>query len=144
MSGNLTRRTFGYITFEQYRTHFIKADRGELGFPSSILCSDLLLESRARHKYYKQPKDFDMDMSRLFEKARRTHEPGSESYGRTLLLQVSISFFITAYSFHVFVNFSATLPNPYKFRTSQSTICLNHLFCVTTCWSWDGKTSTQR
>ena len=29
-----------------------------------------------------------MDMSRLFEKARRWHEPGTEAYGRALLLQV--------------------------------------------------------
>ena len=38
---------------------------------------------------YKSSKDFDLEMARLFEKARRYHEPGSEPYGRALLLQVS-------------------------------------------------------
>jgi chromatin structure-remodeling complex subunit RSC1/2 len=38
---------------------------------------------------YKSSKDFDLEMARLFEKARRYHEPGSEAYGRALLLQVS-------------------------------------------------------
>ncbi|KAL0945642.1 hypothetical protein HGRIS_014795 [Hohenbuehelia grisea] len=46
-----------------------------------------LIESRARHKSYQSAKDFDMDMMRLFEKARRYHEPGSEAYGKVLLLQ---------------------------------------------------------
>ncbi|KAF7437439.1 hypothetical protein PC9H_004278 [Pleurotus ostreatus] len=46
-----------------------------------------LIESRARHKNYASSKEFDMDMTKLFEKARRWHEPTSEPYGRTLLLQ---------------------------------------------------------
>ncbi|KIM39044.1 hypothetical protein M413DRAFT_447403 [Hebeloma cylindrosporum] len=45
------------------------------------------IETRARHKMYKSSKDFDLEMARLFEKARRWHEPGSEAYGRALLLQ---------------------------------------------------------
>ncbi|PPQ69200.1 hypothetical protein CVT26_003640 [Gymnopilus dilepis] len=45
------------------------------------------IETRARHKMYKTAKDFDLDMARLFEKARRWHDPGTEAYGRTLLLQ---------------------------------------------------------
>ncbi|KAF9527101.1 hypothetical protein CPB83DRAFT_856749 [Crepidotus variabilis] len=45
------------------------------------------IETRARHKLYKSSKDFDKDMARLFEKARRTHEPATEAYGRALLLQ---------------------------------------------------------
>ncbi|KAF8972536.1 RSC complex protein [Flammula alnicola] len=45
------------------------------------------IETRARHKMYKSSKEFDLDMVRLFEKARRWHEPGTEAYGRTLLLQ---------------------------------------------------------
>ncbi|KIJ60553.1 hypothetical protein HYDPIDRAFT_117086 [Hydnomerulius pinastri MD-312] len=46
-----------------------------------------LIEGRARSKSYESSKDFDMDMSRLFEKARRWHEPCTEPYGRVLLLQ---------------------------------------------------------
>ncbi|KAJ8518925.1 hypothetical protein ONZ45_g4070 [Pleurotus djamor] len=46
-----------------------------------------LIESRARHKNYATSKDFDMDMVRLFEKARRWHESGTEPYGRVLILQ---------------------------------------------------------
>uniref|UniRef100_A0A8H7Y6I3 Uncharacterized protein n=1 Tax=Psilocybe cubensis TaxID=181762 RepID=A0A8H7Y6I3_PSICU len=45
------------------------------------------IETRTRHKLYKSAKDFDHDMARLFEKARRWHDPGTEAYGRTLLLQ---------------------------------------------------------
>ncbi|KAF8168499.1 hypothetical protein B0H34DRAFT_779785 [Crassisporium funariophilum] len=45
------------------------------------------IETRTRHKFYKSAKDFDIDMARIFEKARRWHDPGSEAYGRTLLLQ---------------------------------------------------------
>ncbi|KAJ3490189.1 hypothetical protein NLJ89_g11456 [Agrocybe chaxingu] len=45
------------------------------------------IETRTRHKMYKNAKDFDKDMMRLFEKARRWHEPGTEAYGRALLLQ---------------------------------------------------------
>lgn len=40
-------------------------------------------------KGYPAPKDFDMDMMRLFEKGRRWFEPGSKDYGRVLVLQVS-------------------------------------------------------
>ncbi|KAF9482362.1 hypothetical protein BDN70DRAFT_436154 [Pholiota conissans] len=46
------------------------------------------IETRARHKMYKSSKEFDLEFARLFEKARRWHESGSEAYGRTLLLQV--------------------------------------------------------
>ncbi|PPQ87841.1 hypothetical protein CVT25_009493 [Psilocybe cyanescens] len=45
------------------------------------------IETRTRHKLYKSAKEFDHDMARLFEKARRWHDPGTEAYGRTLLLQ---------------------------------------------------------
>lgn len=37
---------------------------------------------------YAQSKDFDLDFARLFEKARRWHEPCTETYGHVLLLQV--------------------------------------------------------
>ncbi|KAH7884088.1 hypothetical protein F5I97DRAFT_1813837 [Phlebopus sp. FC_14] len=47
----------------------------------------MLIEGRARSNSYESSKDFDMDMARLFEKARRWHEPGTEPYGRVLLLQ---------------------------------------------------------
>ncbi|KAF9235837.1 hypothetical protein BU15DRAFT_77561 [Melanogaster broomeanus] len=46
-----------------------------------------LIEGRARSKSYETSKDFDLDMARLFEKARRWYEPGTEPYGRVLLLQ---------------------------------------------------------
>ncbi|TFK38725.1 RSC complex protein [Crucibulum laeve] len=46
-----------------------------------------LIESRVRAKSYASSKEFDMEMARLFEKARRWHEPGTDAYGRVLLLQ---------------------------------------------------------
>ncbi|KIK92078.1 hypothetical protein PAXRUDRAFT_830304 [Paxillus rubicundulus Ve08.2h10] len=46
-----------------------------------------LIEGRARSNSYKTSKDFDLDMARLFEKARRWYEPCTEPYGRVLLLQ---------------------------------------------------------
>lgn len=42
---------------------------------------------------YKSAKEFDLEFARLFEKARRWHESGSEAYGRTLLLQVLYRFY---------------------------------------------------
>jgi chromatin structure-remodeling complex subunit RSC1/2 len=44
-------------------------------------------QSRARAKSYTIPEEFDRDMARLFEKARRFHQPTTEAYGRVLLLQ---------------------------------------------------------
>ncbi|KAK2459787.1 hypothetical protein APHAL10511_008219 [Amanita phalloides] len=46
-----------------------------------------IIEDRARSKLFNSAKEFDMEMARLFEKARRCHEPTSEGYGRALLLQ---------------------------------------------------------
>ncbi|KZP25998.1 hypothetical protein FIBSPDRAFT_782552, partial [Athelia psychrophila] len=46
-----------------------------------------LIESNVRAKKYTSSGDFDKSMIRLFEKARRWHEPCSEPYGRVLLLQ---------------------------------------------------------
>ncbi|KAG2024033.1 bromeodomain-containing protein [Coprinopsis cinerea AmutBmut pab1-1] len=46
-----------------------------------------MIESRARAHQYSSAREFDLDMARLFEKARRWHEIGSDSYGRVLLLQ---------------------------------------------------------
>lgn len=48
----------------------------------------IVSQTRARHKMYKSSKEFDFEFARLFEKARRWHEPGSEAYSRALLLQV--------------------------------------------------------
>ncbi|EGN94159.1 hypothetical protein SERLA73DRAFT_96993 [Serpula lacrymans var. lacrymans S7.3] len=45
------------------------------------------IEGQVRSQSYESSKDFDCDMARLFEKARRWHEPCSEPYGRVLLLQ---------------------------------------------------------
>ncbi|KAH7909756.1 hypothetical protein BJ138DRAFT_1154503 [Hygrophoropsis aurantiaca] len=46
-----------------------------------------LIEGRVKSQSYETSKDFDLDMARLFEKARRWHEPRTEPYGRVLLLQ---------------------------------------------------------
>ncbi|KAG9015507.1 hypothetical protein FRB94_000112 [Tulasnella sp. JGI-2019a] len=46
-----------------------------------------LVENRILLRGYPSPKDFDMDMMRLFEKGRRWFEPGSKDYGRILVLQ---------------------------------------------------------
>ncbi|KII86314.1 hypothetical protein PLICRDRAFT_56043 [Plicaturopsis crispa FD-325 SS-3] len=46
-----------------------------------------IIEGKVRAKSYASCKEFDLDMIRLFEKARRWHEPCTEPYGRVLLLQ---------------------------------------------------------
>ncbi|KAF7971438.1 hypothetical protein HWV62_21208 [Athelia sp. TMB] len=46
-----------------------------------------LIESNVRAKKFGSSQEFDKSMIRLFEKARRWHEPCSEPYGRVLLLQ---------------------------------------------------------
>ncbi|KAG6910616.1 hypothetical protein DXG01_009125 [Tephrocybe rancida] len=45
------------------------------------------IENRLRAKNYQSSKEFDQEMARLFEKARRWYRANLESYGRTLLLQ---------------------------------------------------------
>ncbi|KAG6828415.1 hypothetical protein H0H92_008079 [Tricholoma furcatifolium] len=47
----------------------------------------LSFTTRLRSKSYESSREFDREMARLFEKARRYHKPGTESYGRVLLLQ---------------------------------------------------------
>jgi len=51
----------------------------------------ILSQTRARTKSFSSSKKFDMEMERLFEKARRWHQPSTASYGRVLLLQVRVS-----------------------------------------------------
>ncbi|KAI6028936.1 hypothetical protein EDC04DRAFT_146757 [Pisolithus marmoratus] len=46
-----------------------------------------IIEGRVRSGSYESAKAFDLDMARLFEKARRWHEPCTEPYGHVLLLQ---------------------------------------------------------
>lgn len=46
-----------------------------------------IVEGRVRSGNYESAKAFDLDMARLFEKARRWHEPCTEPYGHVLLLQ---------------------------------------------------------
>lgn len=71
-------------------TSFAKADRGLWYSMLDIIRPYTpALQSRARHKNYTSSKEFDMDMAKLFEKARKWHEPTSEPYGRILLLQAS-------------------------------------------------------
>ncbi|KAL4064792.1 hypothetical protein V8B97DRAFT_1987062 [Scleroderma yunnanense] len=56
-----------------------------LSYQSSL--SLKMIEGRVRSRNYESAKDFDLDMVRLFEKARRWHEPCTEPYARVLLLQ---------------------------------------------------------
>lgn len=58
-----------------------------LDIAAILECTDVF-QTRARHKMYKSSKEFDLEFAKLFEKARRVHEAGSEAYGRALLLQV--------------------------------------------------------
>ncbi|KAG7090566.1 hypothetical protein E1B28_009674 [Marasmius oreades] len=46
-----------------------------------------IIENRVRSNEYATSQEFDKEMIRLFEKARRWHEPCTESYGNILLLQ---------------------------------------------------------
>ncbi|KIO24919.1 hypothetical protein M407DRAFT_8663 [Tulasnella calospora MUT 4182] len=57
----------------------------ELSFTTPM--SLALIENRVALRGYPAPKDFDMDMARLFEKGRRWFEEGSKDYGRILILQ---------------------------------------------------------
>jgi chromatin structure-remodeling complex subunit RSC1/2 len=54
------------------------------------MCTDLL-QNRARTQHYPTAQQFDRDLTRLFERARRWHAAGSEAYGRCILLQVCLS-----------------------------------------------------
>ncbi|KAG6834340.1 hypothetical protein H0H93_010350, partial [Arthromyces matolae] len=45
------------------------------------------IENRLRSKGYQNSKEFDQEMARFFEKARRWHTSNLELYGRVLLLQ---------------------------------------------------------
>lgn len=49
------------------------------------------LQSRISLRAYPSPKDFDVDLSRLFEKGRRWFEEGGRDYGRILILQARSS-----------------------------------------------------
>ncbi|KAG8711770.1 hypothetical protein FRC11_001885 [Ceratobasidium sp. 423] len=46
-----------------------------------------VIENRLKTHAYTSPADFDKDVSRLFEKARKWHEEGTYPYGRVLVLQ---------------------------------------------------------
>ncbi|KAF4584606.1 hypothetical protein EYR38_001835 [Pleurotus pulmonarius] len=74
-----------------YTVCYLLIDRSSYIYPLAVGTSfakvDRALQSRARHKNYASSKEFDMDMAKLFEKARRWHGPTSEPYGRVLLLQ---------------------------------------------------------
>ncbi|KAF5376880.1 hypothetical protein D9615_007241 [Tricholomella constricta] len=76
-----------------------------------------LIESRARSKGYQISKEFDVDMARLFEKARRWHKPSTEPYGRVLLLQRLYQALISYNSpleppYHSSTNFAALRAGP--------------------------------
>ncbi|KAI0344044.1 hypothetical protein BDW22DRAFT_1412656 [Trametopsis cervina] len=46
-----------------------------------------IIEKRVQDKEYASPADFDKDIAKLFLKGRRSYPPGSEAYGKVLLLQ---------------------------------------------------------
>lgn len=46
-----------------------------------------VIENKIKAQAYGSPADFDRDISRLFEKARKWHEEGTYPYGRVLVLQ---------------------------------------------------------
>ncbi|KAG9122092.1 hypothetical protein FRC07_001670 [Ceratobasidium sp. 392] len=56
-----------------------------LSFDAKLSVS--IIKNKISTRAYSSPREFDMDMSRLFEKARRWHEEGTYSYGRVLVLQ---------------------------------------------------------
>jgi chromatin structure-remodeling complex subunit RSC1/2 len=45
-------------------------------------------KNKLKEKAYSSPAEFDKDIFRLFEKARKWHEEGTYPYGRVLVLQV--------------------------------------------------------
>ncbi|CAE6336834.1 chromatin structure-remodeling complex subunit RSC1/2 [Rhizoctonia solani AG-1 IB] len=46
-----------------------------------------VIENKLKEKVYSSPTEFDKDIFRLFEKARKWHEEGTYPYGRVLVLQ---------------------------------------------------------
>ncbi|RDB21230.1 Chromatin structure-remodeling complex subunit rsc1 [Hypsizygus marmoreus] len=65
----------------------VPEEPNNLYLSSTVPVSLKLIEHHARNKTYNSSKEFDMEMARLFEKARRWHKPGTEPYGSVLLLQ---------------------------------------------------------
>ncbi|KAG6885504.1 hypothetical protein C0993_000754 [Termitomyces sp. T159_Od127] len=75
------------------------------------------IENRLRSKNYETSKEFDKDMARLFEKARRWHKTTPDSYGRTLLLQRLYQALLSADPppgppYHTTTNFAACRAGP--------------------------------
>ncbi|KAG6854196.1 hypothetical protein C0991_009509 [Blastosporella zonata] len=75
------------------------------------------IENRLRSKSYQTSKEFDQEMARLFEKARRYHKANLESYGRILLLQRFYQALLSAdppagLPYHTTTNFAASRAGP--------------------------------
>ncbi|KAH0590018.1 Chromatin structure-remodeling complex subunit rsc1 [Termitomyces sp. J132] len=75
------------------------------------------IENRLRSQGYLTSQEFDQDMARLFEKARRWHKTSPEPYGRTLLLQRFYQALLAADPpsgppYHTTTNFAACRAGP--------------------------------
>jgi hypothetical protein len=81
-------------------------------------------------------------MVRLFEKARRLHEPGTESYGKALLLQVWLIFLLT----QTYLTSSARIaavPNDHRIQPTYPPVRIIYKFRSPTSWSWERETTSQ-
>ena len=89
---------------------------------------------------YKSSKDFDLEMARLFEKARRYHEPGSEPYGRALLLQVSYD--STLFPARNLTGDLASVPSNHLAQSARPTLHPFNELRILAGRTWERQTST--
>lgn len=73
------------------------------------------IHQRARNQQYSTLHDFDKDMSRLFEKARRWFQGRAEGYGRIITLQRLYNALTAPYPFQI--SPSGVPPSPTKFAS---------------------------
>lgn len=98
------------------------------------------LQDRACTQHYTTARDFDQDLSRLFERARRWHVAGTENYGHSILLQVCRYFLIYCFA-HIGNLSPAPLPPPYHFVATFNSLNLFQLL-VHSCWARRCETAT--
>ncbi|KZV81764.1 hypothetical protein EXIGLDRAFT_685606, partial [Exidia glandulosa HHB12029] len=82
-----------------------------------------LIEARARTKHYASAKDFDRDMARLFEKARRWHEDDPTQYGKLLVCQRLYQELVATLSTHIpstSSNFASIPAGPLSAQATQN------------------------
>lgn len=130
MSGIITGRVTNELESFKHSAHFPQTNRSEypVGRNRHLQCTDVL-QTRARHKMYKSSKEFDLEFGKLFEKARRVHEAGSEAYGRALLLQVK-PFCHSASTAALILGITAAVPGYHISESPECSVHIDHEFRI--------------